>query len=183
MNAHTAGPNPVITYLISGVIIAAVLAFRFMRSRTPQPLRIEQLWIVPVVYVLIGGFGIWTLTKAFGIATTSTDLAIMAGCLVVGALVGWWRGKLMKIDVHPDTHVVMVQPTPWALLVIVGLIAVRFAVRILFLKDVSPTSPEATSLTVDLILAAIGILAVARIEMWLRASRLLAQARAAKAAG
>jgi hypothetical protein len=173
--------SSLITYLITGVVVLAVLAFRMARSRVARPLRIEYLWVVPAIYMLFGALSIWALAANFGLASDPANLAIMAACLVAGAAVGWWRGKLMKIDVHPETHVVMVQASAWAIGVILALLLVRLGLRYLFFQNVSPTSPAGTTMTVDFILAAVGILGVARLEMWLRASRLLAQARTAKA--
>jgi hypothetical protein len=174
MNSH------LISYAVTALVVLGVLAFRFMRSRTARPMRIEYLWVIPAIYVVIGALGIGSLAYAYGISTTPADLAIMAACLVGGALLGWWRGKLMRIDVHPETHVVMMQPSPWALLVIGALILVRLGLRALFLQQASPA--ETTTITADLILAAVGILGVARIEMWMRASKLLAEAQAKSAA-
>jgi hypothetical protein len=153
-----------------------------MRSRTARPLNIDYLWVVPVLYVLLGGFVIFGFSSTTGLSHGPIDIAIMAVSVAVGAAVGWWRGKLMKIDVHPETHAVMVQASAWAVGVIVVLLVARLGIRYLFMQNLSPTSPQANTITVDFVLAAIGVLGVARLEMWMRARRKLEEARAAKAA-
>ena len=169
-------------YVIGAVVVALVL-FRVARSRVARPMNIDLLWITPAIMLAFGGVGSWAMLNFPHPANPGLkDFAIMAAVLLAGAAIGWWRGRFMRIEVHPETHQVMVQASVMAILVLVGLFAVRMGLRSVFLGDADPRSPAAALLNVDFILVAIGILSVARMEMWLRAKRLLNEARAAKAA-
>jgi hypothetical protein len=178
----SASNQRLITYAVTALVVLVIIAFRIMRSRTARPLNIDFLWVVPVLYLLLVGFIIFGFASTTGLSLGPVDLAIMAASLAAGSAVGWWRGKLMKIDVHPETHAVTVQASAWAIGVILILLVARLGIRYLFMQNLSSTSPQANTITVDFVLAAIGVLGVARLEMWTRARRKLEEARAAKAA-
>ena len=91
-------PNPLITYGITAVVIAVVMALRWRRMSRVVPLKVERLWIVPALYAVIA-----VLTFA---ATPPRGVAGWGFCLValaLGAGLGWQRGKLMRITVDPAT--------------------------------------------------------------------------------
>jgi hypothetical protein len=99
-------------------------------------------------------------------------IASLAG-LVIGAAVGWQRGKMMHIHVDPETHALNQKASPAAILFLVALIAVRsFGRGLLGSEGLSPAM-----LTDPLIAFALGMFTLTRVEMYLRAKRLLEQAR------
>ncbi|HEX4738840.1 MAG TPA: hypothetical protein VH331_14895 [Allosphingosinicella sp.] len=174
----TAGqPNPLIGYVIMAVVLAAVLIFRVRRVNQVRPLKVERLWIIPGIYLVLA---------VLAFATTPPDGAGWVASVValaLGGVLGWQRGRLMRIDVDPETHGVTMVQSPAALLFIVILIAIRSGMRSMaqngragFLH-VSPAT-----LTDVLVAFALGLLAVQRLEMFLRARRLLEEARRHRAA-
>jgi hypothetical protein len=160
-------PNP-LSYLIPIVIIAIVMFFRFRSMGKARPLRLERLWIVPAVYLALAILLFWEMTP-HGLGWLWAALAFAGG----GAI-GWYRGAAMKISVDPETHALNQTSSPLALLLILGLIAVRFAIR-------AGAGNQDIALVTDCLVAfALGLLSMQRLEMFLRGSRLLGEARASR---
>ena len=94
--------------------------------------------------------------------------------LVFGAAVGWQRGKMMHIHVDPETHALNQKASPAAIFFLIALILVRMAARSLLGQE-SGVSPA--MLTDPLIAFALGMFTLQRVEMYLRAKRLVEEAR------
>ena len=165
-------PNPLIGYVIMVVLLSIVLIVRVRRVNQARPLKVERLWIIPGIYLLLA---------ILAFATTPPDGAgwlASAVALALGAALGWQRGRLMRIDVDPATQAVTMVQSPAALFFIVILIALRTGMRGAMQSGgagffhMSPAS-----LTDILVAFALGLLAAQRLEMLLRARRLLAEAR------
>jgi len=93
----------------------------------------------------------------------------------VGVALGWQRGRMMRISVDPETHEVSQRASPAAMLLILVLILVRTGAR-----EIAPgMALDVMTLTDVLVALALGLLATQRLEMWLRARKLLAAARGA----
>jgi hypothetical protein len=172
MHGAAGEPNPLIRYAIMAVVLSVVLLIRFRRMNRSRPLRIERLWIVPTLYLVI------TITAFIATPPDAAGWALSAIAFALGGALGWQRGRLMRIDVDPESHEVTTVQSPAAFLFIVILIAIRSGMRgaaqngaIGFLH-MSPAS-----LTDILVAFALGLLSVQRLEMFLRARRLLADAR------
>ena len=157
-----------ISYAISIGIIVVVLAIRMRRMGKMRPLKLGSLWIVPAIYLVVAGLMFFQLPPTGWVAIASG-----AG-LLIGAAVGWQRGKMMHIQVDPETHALNQKASPAAMFFLVALIAVRMAARGIIGQEggVSPAM-----LTDPLIAFALGMFALQRVEMYLRAKRLLEEAR------
>ncbi len=133
-----------------------------------RPLKLGSLWIVPVVYLIVAALMFAQLPATGWVALAS------AVSLVLGAGVGWQRGKMMDIHVEPETHALNQKASPAAMVFLIALIIVRAGARSV-LGQTGSVSPA--MLTDPLIAFALGMLSVQRIEMYLRAKRLLEEAR------
>jgi hypothetical protein len=156
-----------IGYAITIGIVLIVMALRMRRMGKMRPLKLETLWVVPAIYLIVAALMFWQLPPVgwVGIAT--------AVGLLIGAAVGWQRGKMMQIHVDPKTHDLNQKASPAAVLVLIALIAVRSLGRgLLGSEGVSPAM-----LTDPLIAFALGMFTLTRAEMYLRAKRLLEEAR------
>jgi hypothetical protein len=103
---------------------------------------------------------------------------IAAALFVVGAALGWQRGRLMRIDVDPETHAVSTSQSPSAFLFIVVLIAIRSGMRTMAQTGAGGMFHlNPATLTDGLVAFALGLLGVQRLEMYLRARRLIEEAR------
>lgn len=159
-------------YAIPGTIIAVVLFFRLRSVGKARRLRLERLWILPAFYAAIVGFVFWS-APPHGLT--------WLWCLValgVGAGLGWWRGKLMRVDVDPATHELSQTVSPAALIFIVALIAIRSASRSMAVQMAGPGHAGLMAATDILMAFALGFIAFQRVEIFLRARRMLAEARA-----
>ena len=158
-------------YAIPGMIILTVLFFRLRSVGKARRLRLERLWILPAFYAAIVGFVFWS-APPHGMTWLWCVLA-----LGVGAGLGWWRGKLMRVAVDPETHELSQTVSPAALIFIVALIAIRSASRAMAVQMAGP-GPAGLMAATDILMAfALGFIAFQRVEIFIRASRMLAEAR------
>lgn len=163
-------PSDWVRYAIPFAVIAVVMAFRLRSVGRARPLKIERLWIVPALYIVITTVTFWTHPPV-GLAWLWCLVALAAG---IG--LGWQRGRMMRITVDPETHAISQRASPAALLLILGLIVVRSAAR--NAAQFGGPALDVMTVTDVLIAFALGLLATQRLEMWLRARRLLEAARA-----
>jgi hypothetical protein len=103
---------------------------------------------------------------------------VIAAAIAAGAAIGWQRGRLTHITVDPATHGLTSKASPIGLMLILALFALKFGLRSVPILQDLPVS--AAVLTDASLLFAIGLMVTQRFEMWQRATRLLADARAAK---
>jgi hypothetical protein len=154
--------------LITLAILAIVLFFRFRNMGKARPLKLERLWIVPAIYLALTGFLFATMTP-HGLGWLWAGLSLAAG-----AATGWQRGRMMKIEVDPETHAINQTASPAAMLFILAIIAIRFGLR----EMAGAGGVQITILVTDCLVAfALGLLTATRLEMYLRGSRLLRAAR------
>jgi membrane protein CcdC involved in cytochrome C biogenesis len=157
-----------ISIAITIAIVVIVMAFRLRRMGQMRPLKLESLWIVPAMYLVVAALMFWQLPPVGWVAIAS------AVALVIGAAVGWQRGKMMHIHVDPETHALNQKASPAAMFFLIALIIIRSAARGILGQD-SGVSPA--MLTDPLIAFAFGMFTLTRLEMYLRARRLLEEAR------
>jgi membrane protein CcdC involved in cytochrome C biogenesis len=157
-------------YAITIGFVVLVLFLRMRRMGQMRPLKLGTLWVVPAVYLVVAALMFVQLPPRGWVA-----IASLAG-LALGAAVGWQRGKMMHIHVDPQTQALNQKASPAAMLFLIALVVVRAAARGVLGAEggVSPAM-----LTDPLIAFALGMFTLQRIEMYLRAKRLLEEARGA----
>lgn len=159
-----------ITYAITGIVIVIVLFFRLRGLKRGRRLRLERLWIVPTLYGVFAA-GLFWWRPPHGV-----QWLWAAAALMTGSAIGWWRGGLMHIEVDPVSHALNQRQSPAAMLLIVALIGLRFVLR----EELGATGTLPAAGVIDAFVAfAVGLLAMQRVEMFLRARRLLSEARTA----
>src|SRR4051794_15366355 len=122
MNAG-ASPHPWISYGIAAVVIVIVMAIRLRRAGVARPLKLGQLLIVPLIYSVLATVLFVTAPPA------GLGWLICAAALAVGAAAGWQRGRMIRIDVHPENHTLSATQSPFAVFFILALVLVRSALR------------------------------------------------------
>jgi hypothetical protein len=161
-------------YVLPMVVILLVIR-RNLRGRK---IRTERLWLLPAILVA----GAIYLMIMEGPPSPIGALAMAAG-LVLGGVVGWYRGRLTRITLNPETHELTSQASTAGMMLIAVVFVARYALRMLAQpgQTVLPSSVHlnATLVTDVLMLFAVGLMTVQRTEMWLRCRKLLAEARAA----
>ncbi|WEK00687.1 MAG: DUF1453 family protein [Candidatus Sphingomonas phytovorans] len=171
MQVHTGQPQGWLQYAIPTAIFLLVFALRARRLTQLRPLRIERLWIFPTIYLLVCA---WMLVQ---FPPTPAGWGLCALGLAVGAALGWQRGKTMQITVDPETHQLNQKASLAGIAFLFAIVGLRVAAR----AGSSALHLNVAMLTDILVVLALGLFAVQRVEMYLRAKRLLDGARAARA--
>lgn len=162
-------PDPqTISYIVTAIVVALVLALRFRGLRRARRLKLETLWIVPALYAIVAAAILWQFPPH------GAQILWLIAALGVGAAVGWRRGALMRITIDPETHALNQHASPAALLFIVLLIVARQGLR----YEAPTLGFDIGMLTDLLVMFTFGLFSATRAEMFLRARRLLFAARA-----
>lgn len=161
-------PATLITYAITGIVIAIVFAVRWRRMRRETLLRLERLWMLPAFYAALVAF---VLAER---PPSGAGWFYCAVALAIGAALGWQRGRMMTIRVDPDSHALRQTSSPAAMLFILAIVAVRQGARA---GGAGWLHLDALAMTDMLMSLALGLFAAQRLEMFLRARRMLATAR------
>ncbi len=162
-------PGVYASYVAIAVVVCLILFLRFRSMARTRRLRLETLWIVPALYAAI------TVTVLYQSEPMGIQWLYAGIALLVGAGLGWRRGAMMRITVDPETHALNQQASPAAMLFILVLIVIRQGLRV----EATTLGFNAAFLTDLLVVFALGLFAATRLEMFLRARRLLEQARRA----
>lgn len=159
------GQTPVSAYVIMGLLILVVLVFRMRGMRRKQPLDLGRIWIIPLVFLAVAAVNFWQFPP------TWADAPWLALALLLGGALGWQRGRLMHIWKEPDGQLMM-QGSPWAILFLVALIAMRAALRSGLEMEREAWAISPALINDAFIVFALGLFGVMRVEMWVRANRL-----------
>jgi len=170
MQGNPAQPQ-LISYAIGGAALLVVLALRFRSVGRQRRLRLEYLWIVPAI---LAALAMLTFVSAPPSPMT-TGLCALA--FAVGGALGWQRGKMMQIQIDPETHQLNQVAGLGAMLFLVAIIAIRFGARALIEAGIVPVHANPMAISDVLLSFAVGMFGVMRVEMFMRGKRLLAAAR------
>jgi hypothetical protein len=160
------------------IMLLVVSAAGLLRNQRPRRLRIGLLWIRPALFVVLTGALLFGPPPPL----TPISMGLLACGLAIGCALGWQRGRLMRIEVDPETHALSARASRLGLLFIIALVAVRHELDILMRQNALLLRLPHLAVTDAFVLLAGGIMSAQGLEMWLRARRLLAAAMAAKAA-
>ena len=162
-------------YVLPLVVLAVVMTLRMRSMRKTRPLNLGRMWIVPALLFVLA-----VVTIA---AHPPGSLGLIIGlvALVVGAAIGWHRGKLMRIDHDPATGALTQTASPAAMILLLAIVAIRYGARAYFQTNGTPGQLDQHTLilTDALLLFAVGLISVTRVEMALRARRIMADSATA----
>jgi hypothetical protein len=157
------------------LLIVVIVALRARKLSRKQPLKLAGLWIRPV-FLLAACILVLALPQP-GVAPRHfavLDWAVLALAGVIGGIGGWYLGRTMAIEVHPENGTLMAQASPVGLFVILGLMLVRTGLR-------AGVRLEAEAWHLDVVLIFDGLIvftallfAVRSLEMYLRAKKVMA---------
>jgi hypothetical protein len=160
------------TYLIPLIVVGLVI----LRNSRARRLRVETLWIAPLLILVLVGVSL----AQEGMPTPGL-MALDLLALGLGALLGWWRARFTNITINPETHELTSQASPVGMLVVLGIFAIRYALRLYAVQNASTLHLPVAAVADAALVISVGLVCAQRLEIALRASRLLAEARAAKA--
>ena len=152
-----------------------VLGLILWRGLRPRTLRVERMWIAPAVILLMFGMMLSQMPPP-----RPTMIAAGLAALAVGAGAGWWRGRTTTITVDPQTHVLTSKVSPVGVLLLMGLFVARYALRDFAQGHAAWMHLRPAEITEVFLLFAVGLVCAQRLEMWLRASRMLGEARSGR---
>ena len=127
-----------------------------------------SLWIIPVMLVLIAGLAIFQ-SPPHG----TTAIAVVTVAALAGAAAGWYRGKLTHITLDAETGLLTGKGSVIGLIIILALYIGRYAVMA-WARSHPDHSGTAVMVADAALLFGFATLIVARLEMWLRCSKLMA---------
>ncbi|HSV04307.1 MAG TPA: hypothetical protein VLI41_14000 [Phenylobacterium sp.] len=160
---------PPAAYLVPLVVIGLVI----LRNARARQLKIERMWVTPAILLALTA-----LTFVQQGPPSAASLELDAAALIVGALLGWWRGRFTRIAVDPATQALTSQTSPIGMLLILAVFALRYGLRAYAAANAGALDLPINDLTDAFLLLAVGLVCAQRLEMALRASRLLKEARA-----
>jgi len=164
--------SPLFQYIVPAAIVVIVLTLRMRRMRQARRLRLETLWIVPAVYAVIAITMLATQVPQGAIAW-----ALIAAGFTAGAAIGWQRGRSIHISVDPETHQLDQRASPFTMILLVALILFRAGLRSVATAEAAAWHLSAALITDVFVAMVVGLLAMTRLEMYLRGRRLLDEAR------
>ncbi len=165
-------PSQYIPILVLLVVVPLIL----LRNRAPRTLKPQWMWVTPAVVVPLMGFALWGTSMEPGADRTPFDVVswlILIVGLALGCAAGWWRGKMTTIERHAD-GTLKAQASPVGLILIIGLFVGRSALRSFLEPHASAWHLNALAIADAFLLFVVGMIVVQRIEMYLRARRVLA---------
>jgi len=146
--------------IVLPLVVFAVIALRKKRER---PLHPGRLWIAPIVFVPLIGFGLYFAPHpVFGVA----DFAGMAVAGVAGFAFGWWRAHATVLRHDADTGRIMSSQSNLAVAGLAGVFLLRTGMR-QALGDGGAVAVDAS------MLFALGMVIALRVALWRRAKGLL----------
>jgi hypothetical protein len=106
---------------------------------------------------------------------TGLGWGLLAVGLIIGSVLGWHRGKLIHIDRNPETGDLRQKASPLAMILLLALIVLKLGARAIFGETAAGHPASGAMLLTDAFIGfALGLLSATRLELYLRAQRLVA---------
>jgi hypothetical protein len=162
--------------IIPLVIIIPIFLLRARRLSRLQPLKLGLLWLRPAV--LLAACAAVLLLPQPGVAPRillPADWAVLTLAAALGAVGGWYMGKTMAIEVHPENGTLMVKGSPVGLMAIAGLLLARTLLRSGATMEAKVWHLDVTLIFDALIVFSAGLFVVRSLEMYMRARQVMTQ--------
>ena len=148
-------------------IMAAFMGLALLRGSQKRDLSVNRLWIMPTV-LLVGALLLFSQQAA----PSPVMFVVHVAALAAGSLIGWWRGRLTHIEVDEETGKLTSRSSPLGMVLLAGLVMVRYAARDLVSANAERLHITAIDIADAFLLFALGLVCVQRLEMWLRARKI-----------
>jgi hypothetical protein len=157
------------------LIIVPVLYLRLRRMSKPQPLKLGRLWLRPALLLTAAALVLWMPQPGQRTAPPLTpgEWAGLAAAAAVGALGGWYWGRSMAIEVHPENGTLMTRGGAAAIMVLLVLIAVKTVLRPLLHAEGGAMHLDVLLITDASIVFSVMLFSVRSLEMFLRARQVM----------
>src|SRR5208282_3617048 len=114
------GDHQVFVSLLVSVAVLCLVAFRVLRQRV---VRVDRLWILPAVVLLL------VFTNRERIAYTPAGVALIALGLVIGIAIGWARARFSIQSIDVANRQIRTQGGVWMLVLVLAIAAIKIALR------------------------------------------------------
>jgi hypothetical protein len=159
-------------------ILLPVLYFRMRGMSRTQPLKMNRLWIRPAI--ILGVVALVLLAPQPGHHVVRhfvlQDWVWLALAAALGAVGGWYWGRTMALDVHPEDGTLMVTGGQAAILVLVVLVLLRLGLRTGLEVEGKAMNLDAMLISDASIIFTAALFTVRAAEMYIRARRVMARA-------
>ena len=161
------------------LILLPVLYFRVRRMTKAQPLKLGRLWIRPAI-ILAAAALVVALPQPSHHAVRhflAQDWAWLAVAAGLGGVAGWYWGRTMAIEVHPEDGTLMVTGGQAAILVLVVLILFRLGLKTGLEVEGRAWHLDVLLISDALIVFTAALFTLRSIEMYIRARRVMGTGR------
>lgn len=154
-------------YALVGGVVGIALLVRIRRIGKHRRLRVGALWIVPAIFALMALTIFWQFPPS-GLGWLWVGLGFVAG-----SAIGWQRGRFVEISVDPLTGEMRQRQSPAAFIFLGVLVLLRWGLHSLVLLGDARWHLGAMLVSDIFIAFAVGVLSFYRLDIYLRARRLL----------
>lgn len=166
-----AHPDAVMRYIVPLLVVVVVVVLRNLR---PRRVKIERLWIGPCLYLVLMAMA---LAGAPPPLTPATVILLVVGFLL-GAAAGWQRGRFIRLHIDPATHDITSRASVFGIVFILAIFALRYAGRDLLAGNAALLHIPLVAVGDAFLVLALTMVSTQRLEVWQRATRMLAEAKA-----
>jgi hypothetical protein len=155
------------------IAIGVAVLIIVLRNSRPRKLNVERLWVYPAILVVMLGGSL----AAAPPPVTVVGISLLVGGFLIGAALGWQRGRFTRIEIDPATHALTARASPLGMVLILAVLGLKYG-----LADLVQAFPALVGVPVlavgdGLIALTIAMMSVQRLEMWIRATRMLEEAK------
>lgn len=158
---QSAPPN-LFAIVVPLIVVVFILVIRGRRMIVKRPLRLSTLRMVPAIFAGI------TALSLVEFPPRGNEWALLAMALVLGVVLGWQRGRLMKIWIDQESGELVTQGSGWAVAFLVVLIVLRTMLRTGMQFEASAGAITPALINNVFVVFALGLFGTQRAEMALR---------------
>jgi hypothetical protein len=157
------------------LILLPVLYFRMRKMTKAQPLKLRQLWFRPAIILAVTALVLFAPQPGQHVARhfMTQDWIWLALAAAFGGVAGWYWGRTMAIEVHPEDGTLMVTGGQAAIVVMAVLILLRLGLRAGLAVEGQAWHLDVLLLSDASIVFTAALFMVRSIEMYLRAKRVM----------
>jgi len=155
------------------LIVLPIVYFRMRKLSKGQPLKLGRLWIRPAVLMVVATLILWAPVPGVSRHFNLNEWAILLAAGAAGAVAGWYMGRTMTIEVHPEDGTLMVQGGQLEIIIMLALILGRSGLSTGLRLEGRAWHLDVLLITDALIVFTAALFTMRSMEMYLRARRVM----------
>jgi hypothetical protein len=156
------------------LILLPVLYLRMRRMAGTRPLKLNRLWIQPAIILVVVAMALFMPHQHAVRHFVMQDWAWLALAAAMGAAGGWYWGRTMAIDAHPEDGTLMVTGGQAAILVLVVLVLIKLGLNTGLAVEGKALNLDAMLISDASIIFTAALFTMRAVEMYIRARRIMA---------